>query len=130
PAHRALLEELKRTKSMMMSLPREQAPADLAETLQGHLERSVLLDGVGTNELEYASLKINRWPQMMGVAAVLALAVGLGVLVYVVLPQHSSKPVAFSGKDGVATSDSMLAAVREEEKAEKALKDKAADSKE
>ncbi len=100
PAHRALLEELNRTKVMLLSLPRESAPADLAETLQGHLERSVLLDGVGTDHLE-TTLKINRWPQLMSVAAVVLLALGLGVLVYVVLPQHSSAPVAMSTKDGL-----------------------------
>ncbi len=103
PAHRALLQELKRTKVMMMSLPHEQAPVDLAETLQGHLERSVLLDGVGTDHLE-TTLRINRWPQLMGVAAVVLLALGLGVLVYVVLPQHSSAPVAMSTKDGLIPS--------------------------
>jgi hypothetical protein len=95
PAHRALLDELKRTTSMMMSLPHEQAPADLSETLQGHLERSVLLDGVGAGHAN-VTLKINRWPQLMGVAAVVVLAVGLGALVYVVLPSHSSTPVALN----------------------------------
>ncbi len=94
PAHRALLDELKRTKAMLISLPRELAPVDMAETLQGHLERSVLLDGVGTDPLE-SNLRINRWPQLIGVAAVVLLAAGLGTLVYVILPAHSASNSTF-----------------------------------
>src|SRR4051794_3829140 len=70
PQHRLLLDELRQTKVMMQSLPREAAPPELAETIHGQLERSVLLDGVGTNDPAH-SMKINRWPQLMAVAAVL-----------------------------------------------------------
>src|SRR5688572_26064844 len=66
PQHRLLLEELKQTKFMMQSLPREVAPPELSETIHGQLERSVLLDGVGTEDVA-ATMKINRWPQLMAV---------------------------------------------------------------
>jgi hypothetical protein len=104
PQHRMLLEELKQTKSMMQALPREAAPPELAETIHGQLERSVLLDGVGTDDVA-ATMKINRWPQMMAVAAVLILATGLGILVYVVLPKHADNPIAFDPAPKAAATE-------------------------
>ena len=44
PQHRRLLESLKATRDLIKWLPREPAPPELAETLNGQLERSVLLD--------------------------------------------------------------------------------------
>lgn len=92
PEHRKLMVDLHEAKSVMRSLPRERAPADLTETLQGQLERTALLgDGLGDGA---GSLRLNRWPQMFAAAAIVLLAVGLGLVVYIVLP--SSHPEGFT----------------------------------
>jgi protein involved in polysaccharide export with SLBB domain len=85
PAHRKLLAEVGKTRDLLRALPRESAPPDICEAFQGQLERSVLLadldDGAGSS-----TLKINRWPQYLAVAAVVMLAAGLGLVVYFGLP--------------------------------------------
>lgn len=86
--HRRLMADLLEAKATIASLPRERAPGDLIEVLQGQLERAVLLEG----DLDNADhLRLRRWPQVLAIAAILALAVGLGLVVYVTLPpQHPS----------------------------------------
>ena len=75
---------------MLGALPRERAPLDILETLQGQLERSALL---GANVEESGGvLKISPWAQVRAIAAVLVLAAGLGALIYYVLP--STNPPA------------------------------------
>lgn len=81
--HARLITELKSIKTAVSTLPKEKAPAEVLDTLQSHLERHSLLEGV---EESSSSTRINRWPQLGAVAAVLLLAGGLGVLVYQVLP--------------------------------------------
>jgi len=82
PQHRKMMQELMETRTMLRALPREKAPIELVETLQGQLERSSLLgqDG-GVGEV----IRISRWPQIVSVAAILLLAVGLATVVYVVV---------------------------------------------
>lgn len=88
PEHRRLMADFAETRDVLRNLPRQPAPADLTEMLQGQLERAVLLDdGFDGGR----SLRIGRWPQVLAVAAILLLAVGLGVVVYVTLPpEHPS----------------------------------------
>ena len=94
PAHRELLAELMEQRQWLAQLPRDAAPADVSEAIHGQLERSVLLDGAG--EEETATLKINRWPQVMALAAMLLLATGLGLIVYYVLPSPGTQPPEFA----------------------------------
>src|SRR3954467_5849937 len=85
PQHQKLMQELTRTRDLLRSLPRERAPADITEALQGQLERSVLLDDSDMDRAGDMRIHINRWPQFLAVAAILLLAVGLAAVVYFVI---------------------------------------------
>src|SRR5438128_1671440 len=52
PQHKALIEELSGQRDLLKALPHEQAPPEIAETIQGQLERSVLLGGSGEGGAE------------------------------------------------------------------------------
>ncbi len=91
PRHRQLLVELTRTRDMLRALPIESAPPDIAESLHNQLERAVLLGAVDEPH-EHVVLRISRWPQLTAVAAIVLLAVGLGIVVYYVLPAESPGP--------------------------------------
>lgn len=91
PRHRALIADLMRHRMDLASLPRAKAPAELNEALCGQLERSALLDPAADDDTEVV-LRINRWPQYAAVAAVVLLAVGLGIVVYSVLPGPGGRP--------------------------------------
>ncbi|MGH7214278.1 MAG: anti-sigma factor family protein [Tepidisphaeraceae bacterium] len=97
PQHRQLLQELGVTRDLLRNLPRERAPVDLSDSLQGQLERSVLLgepgdDPAGGGRADVV-LRISRWPQLAAVAAIVLLAAGLGVVVYTVLaPSNQPLP--------------------------------------
>lgn len=91
PRHRALIADLMRHRMDLASLPRAKAPAELNEALCGQLERSALLDSAAEDDTEVV-LRINRWPQYAAVAAVILLAVGLGIVVYSVLPGPGGRP--------------------------------------
>lgn len=91
PSHRVLLQDLMLHRNMLRSLPREKAPGDCTEGFQGQLERDILLGG---NELAQAR---RRWriqysPQLLSAAAIILVAVALGIIVYTVLPPHQSHP--------------------------------------
>ncbi len=85
PSHRAMIQDLVAQRAALRGLPRERAPRDLAESLQGQLERESLLgaDLLGDSRM---SLRMRRWPQVLAVAAIILLAIGLGAAVYMVLP--------------------------------------------
>ena len=89
PSHARLITELQRQRAQLRTLPREAAPAEIMDHLQAHLERHALLSDGDTSA---SAMKINRWPQFGAVAAMLVLAVGLGILVYQVLPSGGMKP--------------------------------------
>lgn len=89
PSHARLITELQRQRAQLRTLPRETAPAEIMDHLQAHLERHALLSDGDTSA---SAMKINRWPQFGAVAAMLVLAVGLGILVYQVLPSGGMKP--------------------------------------
>ena len=95
PQHRRLLESLKATRDLIKWLPREAAPPEVAETLNGQLERSVLLD----SDSEF--LRPNIWPRVMAAAAIILLTAGLGLAVYFTLPksQKIATPFAVRGPD-------------------------------
>ena len=59
------------------------AAVEVLDHLQSHLERQALLENV---EEGADSMRINRWPQWGAVAAMLLLTVGLGALVFAMLP--------------------------------------------
>jgi anti-sigma factor RsiW len=115
PQLRKMVAELSMTRDLLRALPRAAAPADLMETFQGSLERTALLGESGPDAAEAVAplpLRIHRWPQFMSIAAIVLLAVGLGLLVYRIMPQQRSpKMVATSqapptsGEPGMATGD-------------------------
>lgn len=85
PAHGALLQDMIRHRARLQQLPREAAPRDLMEGFQSQLERESLIGGEGLKLLNYRS-RFNNWPQILSAAAIVLLAVGLGVIVYSFLP--------------------------------------------
>ena len=101
PSHRAMLEELMQIRGVLRSLPRASAPRDLMDDLQGQLERTALL-GVGDEEPPVI-VRINRWPQVMAAAAVIALALGLGALVYMMLPPNRHAAIVMAPQEQGAT---------------------------
>ena len=102
PQHKALIAELRKHRDLLQTLPRATVPGELNENLTGQLERSALLSD--DDETSEAGVRINRWPQFTAVAAVLLLAVGLGIVVYYVLPPATGPrgPVAMDERNGVA----------------------------
>jgi anti-sigma factor RsiW len=84
PQHQALIAELRAASGLLRDLPRIGAPIDLNESLCGQIERGALLDP--SDDPGTPGLRVNRWPQFTAVAAVLILAVGLGLVIYYVLP--------------------------------------------
>ena len=91
PQHRRLIEELRRTSALVHDLPHESAPPELAEAFNAQLERSVLLEGV-SEAVAGADMKMRRWPQIMALAAITLLTVGLAVVVYFALPGIGNRP--------------------------------------
>ncbi len=87
PQHRELLAELAKTREYLSSLPRESAPPEIAEVFEGHLERSMLLDPKADAG---SVVRINRLPQVLLVAAMFAVAAGLGTVIYFALPNSST----------------------------------------
>lgn len=92
PQHRQLLVEMMKTRDLLKTLPRIAAPSDMNEALQQQLERSMLLDDSQGDGGVIA--RINHWPQRMAWAAVVVLATGLGLAVYLSLP--NPKPVVIA----------------------------------
>src|ERR1700722_13912910 len=83
PQHRQTLSDLAATRTVLRGLPREKAPAEVAESFQGQMERSMLLDGPGNDDV---IVRLKHWPQLALAAAIVVLAVGLGIVVYIILP--------------------------------------------
>ncbi len=89
PQHQTLLAQLRRLRQMLGDLPREAAPAELAEAVHQQLERSALL----RDEPGPARWRLGPWPQVASIAAVLLLAVGLAAIIYfVALPPRTQPP--------------------------------------
>jgi len=94
PQHAAIMTELAAQRQMLRRLPREQAPADLVDELRSQLERQAILDDAAPVPLP-RGLGIGRWSGVLAAAAVVAAAVGLGLIVYSVLP--SGRPMITIG---------------------------------
>src|SRR4051812_47497468 len=89
----AMVADLVKGRQMLMALPRVSAPPDVAETFQGHLERAALL-GDDESQDASSSMRIHRWPQLLSIAAVLLLALGLFAVIYQILPKkHADQMV-------------------------------------
>lgn len=97
PSHRSMLAELIQMRQTLRSLPRAAAPADLMDDFQGQLERTALLGGA--DEEPPVILRINRWPQVMAAAAVIALAMGLGAVVYMMLPPNRHATIVMAPQE-------------------------------
>ena len=103
PQHRRLLESLKATRDLLRWLPREPAPPELAESLNGQLERSVLLDYDGE------SLRPRIVPRVLAAAAIVILTAGLAAAVYFALPKsrRNATPIAMNtGTEQLKQADS------------------------
>jgi hypothetical protein len=92
PQHRKLIESLTATRDLMRDLPRAKAPPDVGEWLHGQVERSILLDDSAAVPIQRA--KPSRWPQWLGVAAVLLLFAALGAIVMRMVAPTFKAPVA------------------------------------
>src|SRR4051812_21625858 len=83
PNHRRLLAELAATRDLLRYLPREQAPAELAETFNAHLERAALLDAPVHSDSAGPVIRANLLPRLLAIAAIIVLGLGLGAIVYI-----------------------------------------------
>src|SRR3954469_21911045 len=119
PHHREMLDDLARTRDLVRWLPKESAPPELLEQVQSQLERTSLLDE--SQGRERANLRINRWPQIRAVAAVLVLASGLGAAIYFAMPPRKAAGPRASGvvafQKGPQPEKSPDSTVLEEERA-------------
>src|SRR5438477_5553933 len=71
PEHRELIEQLMEHRSLLRGLPRDAAPADIAEMLNGQLEREALLGQPIEYDRPHMAIGARRWPQLSAIAAVL-----------------------------------------------------------
>lgn len=93
PQYRRLLEDLRKTRDLLRTLPREPAPPEFADAFFAQLERSGLLDG----DVEVAKPRMRiGGPRVLAAAAIVLLAVGLGITVYFVLPGHDIRRVSIA----------------------------------
>lgn len=91
PQHRRLIEELRRTSALVHNLPRESAPAELAEAFNAQLERTILLEGASDRQTP-AGMSRGHFTQYAAVAAIIILTLGLAFVVYMELPSLNSRP--------------------------------------
>jgi hypothetical protein len=90
PEHRKLLEELTATRDLVRDLPRVKAPMEVSESLHGHVERSILLDGEQAARSSGGGKR--RWTSVLAIAAVFLLGSALCFFVYRVLMPTSRQP--------------------------------------
>ena len=95
PDHARLMADLVCLRGWVGQMPRTPAPADLAETVQAHMERGMLL---GSGSVEGAPVRLNYWPRLIA-AAILLLASGLIGVIYWTLSKSNTQVAIFS-KDG------------------------------
>ena len=111
PTLRALVVELAGMRDWLAQMPRAAAPPDLIETFQGQLERSALLGDANGDEPDTV-LRINHWSNRISVAAVVLLALGLGMVIYKVLPAPQPNTVAINTNTGTTGNELGDLAVR------------------
>jgi hypothetical protein len=111
PNHRRLLAELTSTRDLLRYLPRENAPADLAETFNAQLERSALLDGPSVDPAVPKIHAANLLPRLLALAAIVVLGAGLGAVVYFGLPRGTSNTNYAAREPGGVPTDEDSAAL-------------------
>ncbi len=91
------LEELKRCKVLVSSLPAAEAPPGLVEDVKAALERKTLLGEHNELQQHRAGARYLLQRKLFAVAAMFALIAVLGILIYtIVAPQQiAEKPIAF-----------------------------------
>lgn len=87
PQHMKLVQDLIHGRELLRRLPRAKAPSEIFESIQGHLERRLLLDG---SESEAAAGGPSAWPRMMAIAAVVVMSATLALVIYSVLPSPTN----------------------------------------
>lgn len=102
PALRAELEGLEAARRLLRRLPREEAPADLAEAVLARLERQRLLR---QSEQAPAARSLG-WMRYVAMAAAVAIAVGLGVYLYGIMQHGGMVELARTRTDGSLAKDS------------------------
>jgi hypothetical protein len=94
PQHRRLMLEMAKARQLLQDLPRVPAPPEIEEAIHSHMERSILLDDSATAS---APLRISRWPQIVATAAIILLAAGLAIIVWLVIrPPAASHTTAIN----------------------------------
>ena len=108
PEHRKLLEELMATRDLVRDLPRVKAPMEVSESLHGHVERSILLDGEQAVRSSRGGKR--RWTSMLAIAAVFLLGSG-SVLLRLSRLDANLAAAGVYGNRGVAITDGRRCAV-------------------
>lgn len=91
PQHRTLIAELMQQRQLLRDLPRQTAPADVAETINAQLERAVLLGDVD-DDADTITMRISPWGQIRAIAAVIVLTGGLAAAIWLLLPSPKHRP--------------------------------------
>ncbi|MFC1762429.1 anti-sigma factor family protein [Planctomycetota bacterium] len=112
PAVYRQLRQLRNTRIMLRSLPREEPPAEIAENILALLERKSLLDASPTSADRPQRYLVLR--RVRAAAAVLMLLTGLSVLVYSIMaPTDSPTQIAAVDKDVEIRTESVLSSNQE-----------------
>jgi hypothetical protein len=96
------LRELRKCKMLVGSLPRDKAPAGMAEEIKASLERRTLLSEQAPGFEERAGAKHLLGRRILAAAAMIGLVAVLGAVIYTIIapPESSPKPpVAVGGLD-------------------------------
>lgn len=92
PRQRHVVEQMIQARNWTASLPRARAPRDLLESIDPTLERSALFDESATPPARWGSLVS---PQVLALAATVALVATLGIAMLWLLPERGGEvPVA------------------------------------
>lgn len=94
PQQRQLIQRMSELRTALRELPREPAPADLREDVQGQLERTMLLGEAIEDEVAALEMRIDRWSQLRAAAAIALLVAGVAAAIYWALPDEKQRPDA------------------------------------
>lgn len=92
PEHRKLIDELIRQRAVLRDLPRDKASGDVLSQYQNQLERSVLLGDL--TESAGSGRSGRRRLNWAAIAAVILLAAGASVVVWIALPPKRGGEIA------------------------------------
>src|SRR5450432_710753 len=105
PQHRQLIQELMQQRHFLRGLPRHSAPGDVADAINGQLERAVLLGDID-DDSQSTRMRIGHGPQIRAVAAVLLLTITLASVIYYLLPSPNRKPTQIADLRVLPTTNS------------------------